>query len=52
MNLPDIPDIDDAFLVRRLHSGAALAWPLLVSACAVLNEMATFDSAQVSAKSG
>ncbi len=31
-------------------SGAALAWPLLVSACAILREMATFDSAQVSGK--
>lgn len=29
-------------------SGAALAWPLLVSACAILNEMASFDSAGVS----
>ncbi len=29
-------------------SGAALAWPLLVSACAVLNEMASFDAAGVS----
>lgn len=29
-------------------SGAALAWPLLVSACALLNEMASFDSAGVS----
>jgi nicotinate-nucleotide--dimethylbenzimidazole phosphoribosyltransferase len=29
-------------------SGAALAWPLLVSACAVLREMASFDSAGVS----
>lgn len=28
-------------------SGAALAWPLLVSACAVVNEMASFDSAGV-----
>ncbi len=31
-------------------SGAALAWPLLVSACNILREMATFDSAQVSGK--
>jgi nicotinate-nucleotide--dimethylbenzimidazole phosphoribosyltransferase len=29
-------------------SGAALAWPLLQSACAVLREMASFDSAGVS----
>lgn len=28
-------------------SGAALAWPLLVSACAVVNEMASFESAGV-----
>ncbi len=28
-------------------SGAALAWPLLVSACAVLNDMASFESAGV-----
>ena len=31
-------------------SGAALAWPLLVSACAILNEMASFESAGVSGK--
>ncbi|SEL70437.1 nicotinate-nucleotide-dimethylbenzimidazole phosphoribosyltransferase [Roseateles sp. YR242] len=31
-------------------SGAALAWPLLVSACQVLSEMASFDSAGVSDK--
>jgi len=29
-------------------SGAALAWPLLVSACAILNEMASFEAAGVS----
>ncbi len=29
-------------------SGAALAWPLVVSACALLNEMASFDAAGVS----
>ncbi len=32
-------------------SGAALAWPLLVSACAVLREMASFESAGVAEKS-
>jgi nicotinate-nucleotide--dimethylbenzimidazole phosphoribosyltransferase len=32
-------------------SGAALAWPLLVSACAVLREMASFESAGVSERS-
>jgi nicotinate-nucleotide--dimethylbenzimidazole phosphoribosyltransferase len=31
-------------------SGAALAWPLLQSACAILREMASFDSAGVSQK--
>lgn len=31
-------------------SGAALAWPLLVSACAILREMASFESAGVSSK--
>ena len=33
-------------------SGAALAWPLLQSACAILREMASFESAGVSEKSG
>jgi nicotinate-nucleotide--dimethylbenzimidazole phosphoribosyltransferase len=33
-------------------SGAALAWPLLVSACAVLREMASFDAAGVSGAVG
>ena len=31
-------------------SGAALAWPLLQSACLLLREMASFESAQVSGK--
>jgi nicotinate-nucleotide--dimethylbenzimidazole phosphoribosyltransferase len=33
-------------------SGAVLAWPLLVSACAILREMASFESAGVSQKGG
>lgn len=33
-------------------SGAALAWPLLVSACAILREMASFESAGVSRQAG
>jgi nicotinate-nucleotide--dimethylbenzimidazole phosphoribosyltransferase len=32
-------------------SGAALVWPLLRSACTMLNEMASFESAGVSGKS-
>ncbi|TSE36483.1 nicotinate-nucleotide--dimethylbenzimidazole phosphoribosyltransferase [Tepidimonas charontis] len=32
-------------------SGAALAWPLLVSACAILREMASFSAAGVSRRS-
>ncbi|HRN06951.1 MAG TPA: nicotinate-nucleotide--dimethylbenzimidazole phosphoribosyltransferase, partial [Ottowia sp.] len=31
-------------------SGAALAWPLLESACRIINEMASFESAGVSDK--
>jgi nicotinate-nucleotide--dimethylbenzimidazole phosphoribosyltransferase len=31
-------------------SGAALAWPLLQAACAMLREMASFESAGVSEK--
>lgn len=33
-------------------SGATLAWPLLQSACLLLNEMASFDSAGVSDRAG
>ena len=33
-------------------SGAALAWPLLQSACTVLRDMASFESAGVSEKTG
>ena len=33
-------------------SGAALAWPLLPSACAILREMASFESAGVSTRDG
>ncbi|HMT57825.1 MAG TPA: nicotinate-nucleotide--dimethylbenzimidazole phosphoribosyltransferase, partial [Ottowia sp.] len=31
-------------------SGAVLAWPILESACRILNEMASFESAGVSDK--
>ena len=31
-------------------SGAALAWPLLASACRLLDDMASFESAGVSAR--
>lgn len=33
-------------------SGAALAWPLLASACCILAEMASFASAGVSGRQG
>ena len=33
-------------------SGAALAWPLLESACRILREMASFEAAGVSRSDG
>ena len=33
-------------------SGAALAWPLLESACAILREMASFEAAGVATQAG
>lgn len=49
---PDVPARPLLQLELRLGegSGAALAWPLLQSACALLGEMATFESAGVSTR--
>mgnify|MGYP000408534783 CR=1 FL=1 len=44
----DDPEIAVAIVIEKGGSGAALAWPLLESACRVLREMASFASAGVS----
>ena len=41
-----------SLVLLALVSGGLLAWPLLQSACAILREMASFESAGVSEKSG
>ncbi len=52
LDLLDAQPLLDLNLRLGEGSGAALAWPLIHSACLLHNQMATFESASVSNKSG